>query len=126
MEDGSLHVYVADFGLGKVLGETRALGTTTKVAGTPGFQAPEKLRGEKLSTAVDVYAFGGVFTELFGGKPLYEKMDAHAIMYRVAVQNVMPDYSHLQDSLQRIVRCCLCPLQERSSSVEVLRMLFDL
>ena len=70
--------------------------------------------------------FGGVLTELFGGKPLYEKMDAHAIMYRVAVQNVMPDYSHLPDSLQRIVRCCLCPLQERSSSVEVLRMLFDL
>ena len=43
VEDGSNHVFVVDFGLGKVLGESCALGTATKVAGTPGFQAPEKL-----------------------------------------------------------------------------------
>ena len=71
--------------------ETRALGTATKIAGTPGFQAPEKLRGEALTTAVDVYSLGGVLTELFSGKPLYNKMDTHTIICKVAVQNIMTD-----------------------------------
>ena len=95
MEDKSLHVYLADFGLGRQLGESRVLGTTTKVAGTPGFQAPEKLRGEAITTAVDVYAMGGVITELFSGAPLYNKMDPHTIMFRVAVKNEYPDQFHL-------------------------------
>ena len=119
VEDGSLHVFVADFGLGKVLRESRSLGTATKVAGTPGFQAPEKLCGEKLTTSVDVYSFGGVLTELFGGRPLYTSMDAHTIMCRVVVQKIMPEYSHLPESIQKIVsrlqrnglplrRYCIC------------------
>ena len=43
--------------------KTHALGTATKIAGTPGFQAPEKLREEALTTAVDVYSLGGVLTQ---------------------------------------------------------------
>ena len=60
-------MYVADFGLDKLLKETRALGTATKIAGTSGFQAPEKLRGEFITTAVDVYSLGGILLELFSG-----------------------------------------------------------
>ena len=126
VEDGSLHVFVADFGLGKVLRESRSLGTATKVAGTPGFQAPEKLCGEKLTTSVDVYSFGGVLTELFGGRPLYTSMDAHTIMCRVVVQKIMPEYSHLPESIQKIVSRCLCPAEERAASLEILDMLLDL
>ena len=109
VEDGTFHVYVSDFGLGKVLGESRALGTATKVAGTPGFQAPEKLRGESLSTSADVYSLGGVLTELFGGQPLYSKMDAHTIIYQVAVQHIMPPFDHLDTPIKDIVSRCLCP-----------------
>ena len=126
VDDKTLHTYVADFGLGKVLMETRALGTATKIAGTPGFQAPEKLRGEALTTAVDVYSLGGVLTELFSGKPLYEKMDPHIIIYKVAVQDIMPDFRNLPDSIFRIVQRCLCPLEDRISSVHVLELLLNI
>ena len=35
-----------------------------------------------------------------------EILRMHTFCHRVAVQNVIPDYSHLPDSLQRIVGCC--------------------
>ena len=106
--------------------ETRALGTATKIAGTPGFQAPEKLRGGALTTAVDVYFLGGVLTELFSGKPLYDKMDAHTIICKIAVQNIMPDYSDVPDCLFLIVQRCLCPLEDRVSSIHLLEMLLNI
>ena len=61
-------MFLADFGLGKVM-NTRAFGTATMKAGTPGFQSPEQLKGESLGTSADTYALG-VLTELFGEKPL--------------------------------------------------------
>jgi serine/threonine protein kinase len=57
VEDDTGHVFLADFGLGRLLTKTRVFGTATKIAGTPGFQAPEKLRGEKITTLVDIYAW---------------------------------------------------------------------
>ena len=47
---------------------TRVMGTATKLAGTPGFQSPEQLKGENMSISSDIYALGAVITELFGGK----------------------------------------------------------
>ena len=44
------------------------MGTATKLAGTPGFQSPEQLKGENMSISSDIYALGAVITELFGGK----------------------------------------------------------
>ena len=55
------------FGLGKVLGESRALGTAMKVASTPGFQPQKSFEGDPITTSVNIYTLGGVLTELFGG-----------------------------------------------------------
>ena len=55
VEDGINHVFLADFGLGRLLSETRVFGTVTKISG-----APDKLRGETITTAVDVYAAGDI------------------------------------------------------------------
>ena len=126
MEDETLHVYVADFGLGKLLKETRAFGTATKIAGTPGFQAPEKLRGEVITTAVDVYSLGGILMELFSGLPLYENMDSHTIMFHVAVKNIFPDASKVPHPVQQIVSQCLCALKDRISSVRLLQLLLGI
>jgi serine/threonine protein kinase len=68
VEDDTGHVFLADFGLGRLLTKTRVFGTATKIAGTPGFQAPEKLRGEKITTLVDIYAVGGILVEPFNKK----------------------------------------------------------
>ena len=52
-------MYLADFGLAKVLTESGTTTSSTRMAGTPGFQAPEQLQGGKLSPKCDVYALGG-------------------------------------------------------------------
>ena len=126
VEDDRLHVYVADFGLGKILCDSRVLGTATKIAGTPGFQAPEKLKGEKITTAMDIYSLGGVLTELFSGKPLYTSMDAHTIMCRVVLQNILPDFDHLEEQIHCIVKQCLCPVEQRSNATHILEIILKL
>ena len=44
-----MHMYLADFGLAKVLTESGNTTSSTLMGGTPGFQAPEQLKGETLS-----------------------------------------------------------------------------
>ena len=53
-----MHVYLADFGLSRVMTSTRAMHTRTLQAGTPGFQAPEPLKAERVDEGADEYAFG--------------------------------------------------------------------
>ncbi len=43
-----IHVYVADFGLARVLSANHVIGTRTTRVGTPGFQAPEQLRAQAI------------------------------------------------------------------------------
>jgi serine/threonine-protein kinase len=67
------HVKVADFGIAKVLQGT-SLNLTGEgfVCGTPGFMAPEQIRGEELDPRADLYAVGCVLYELLAGRPPFE------------------------------------------------------
>ncbi len=40
----------------------------TQVSGTPGYMSPEQARGEKSSTATDMWSFGLILSELFSGQ----------------------------------------------------------
>jgi serine/threonine-protein kinase len=71
VEDHTMHVFLADFGLSKMFSDSDMAGSTTMRCGTPGFQAPEQLEGRSISTKCDVYAFGGILTELCGELPLW-------------------------------------------------------
>ena len=57
---------------------TRVYGTATKFAGTPGFQAPEKLQGESVTTGVDIYSVGGNHwsTSLQGHGPTHDNVQS--------------------------------------------------
>ncbi|KAG9139030.1 hypothetical protein Leryth_023944 [Lithospermum erythrorhizon] len=60
---------VADFGIAKVLqARTGKDSTTTVVAGTYGYLAPEYAYSSKATTMCDVYSFGVVLMELLTGK----------------------------------------------------------
>ena len=85
MEDGTYHAFVADFGLARAISATRAIGTHNMLSGTPRFQAPEQLKQENIGVLCDVYAFGGVLVELFGGRPLWPMLSHFQIMYNVTV-----------------------------------------
>ena len=103
--------------------ENLSFGTATRTAGTPGFQSPEQLKAEELGTTCDVYALGGVLTELFGGKPLWGDLSNCAIMFKVGVEGTMPETEHLPPDIRKIVSCCLCRAASRETAATVLLML---
>jgi len=119
-------VYLCDFGLGKVLGSSRKFGATTLQAGTPGFQSPEQLMGKEVGTASDVYALGAVLTELFGSKSIWGNQAPFSIMYTVANEGKFPEYGHLPQGLQQVVKVCFCPATMCASAATVLCMLLHL
>jgi serine/threonine-protein kinase len=65
MIDGRGRVRITDFGLAGTAEELAAEGGA---AGTPGYMAPEQLRGGPASAQSDIFALGLVLYELFTGK----------------------------------------------------------
>ncbi|MFO0595332.1 MAG: protein kinase [Myxococcaceae bacterium] len=71
LPDGSWHVTVLDFGLAKRLGSTNKT-STNLVMGTPGFMAPEQIRGKGAVPQTDLYAMGVVAWVLLTGREPYQ------------------------------------------------------
>ena len=76
-------VYVLDWGVARVMGDTEiagvvidSLGGETQqgaVLGTPGYMSPEQMRGEEITPATDVYALGSILFEILVGQPLHPR-----------------------------------------------------
>ena len=70
MVTGGGQVKLLDFGVGKLLDEVDTNQGLTRVVGaafTQAYAAPEQLRGDPVSTAVDVFALGTLLCELLTG-----------------------------------------------------------
>lgn len=70
-------VKISDFGLAKVRRETAAKDDRSpfEVSGTPGFMAPEQLRGAESHPRFDIYALGVTLFTMLVGKPPHEIAD---------------------------------------------------
>lgn len=77
-------------------------GTKTMMSGTPGFQAPEQLQALEANIKCDVYGVGGVLLELFGERPIWDKLTPSQIICKVVVAKECPDVSHLFPWLQNL------------------------
>jgi serine/threonine protein kinase len=71
------HVKLADFGLVKQLDRTEDAATT--FCGSPVYQAPEELTGEKYRFTVDWWAVGVLTWELLYGKPPFNQPHRHEL-----------------------------------------------
>ena len=105
-------VKVVDFGVARVMesaGHT-ALTRPGDAPGTPGYVAPEILRGDPVDARVDQFAFGVVLYELLTGHHPFEGPDGSSSVARIlennppAVISVRPD---CPAPLARIVMTCL-------------------
>ncbi|MFI6034260.1 protein kinase [Streptomyces sp. NPDC051315] len=101
---------VIDFGVARAL-ETvpgdSGLTRTGAVIGSPGFMAPEQVRGDRISPACDVFCLGSVLTYAATGTLPFGSADSgvHALMFRIAEEE--PDLSGLPEGIADLVRACL-------------------
>ncbi|MBE2250603.1 MAG: serine/threonine protein kinase [Myxococcus sp.] len=78
---GGTHVKVLDFGIAKFRPEVNArLTADGAIAGTPGYMAPEQVRGEAVDGRADVYALGLVTYEMMTGLPAFASTSAPALL----------------------------------------------
>ncbi|WP_367138438.1 serine/threonine-protein kinase [Saccharothrix sp. HUAS TT1] len=80
--DGSDTAYLADFGLARPIGSTRAA-AAGQVVGTAAYLAPEQVRGDEVGPPADVYALGLVLLECLTGYREYQGNRVEAAVARL-------------------------------------------
>ncbi|MBM7437697.1 serine/threonine-protein kinase [Streptomyces sp. HB132] len=100
---------VIDFGIARAL-ETATDGGLTRtgaVIGSPGFMSPEQVRGDRVTTACDVFCLGSVLAYAATGRLPFGAADRgmHALMFRIAQED--PDLTGVPADLVDLIRDCL-------------------
>ncbi|MFJ4713109.1 serine/threonine-protein kinase [Streptomyces sp. NPDC088785] len=100
---------VIDFGIARAL-ETITDGGLTRtgaLVGSPGFMAPEQVRGDRITPACDVFCLGSVLAYAATGALPFGTSNSgvHALMFRIAQEE--PDLANLPEGLHELVRDCL-------------------
>ena len=108
-------MYLADVGVAQVLTKgtvsTTRTNSSSSTIGTPGFKRIEQLKAGEIEERIDIYAVGCVLVELFGEK-IWEGLSAIQIMVKVAVEEQVPTYDHLPESVWPLCKMCLQPREK--------------
>ncbi|MFE6361711.1 protein kinase [Streptomyces sp. NPDC057806] len=100
---------VIDFGIARAM-ETIAesgLTRTGALVGSPGFMAPEQVRGDRITPACDVFCLGSVLAYAATGRLPFGAggSGVHAQMFRIAQEE--PDLEGMPEDIADLVRECL-------------------
>lgn len=100
---------VIDFGIARALDTVtdEGLTRTGSLVGSPGFMAPEQVRGERVTAACDVFCLGSVLAYASTGRLPFSGADneVHALLFRIAQEE--PDLTGVPVDLADLVRDCL-------------------
>src|SRR5664279_2665449 len=75
-------LFLADFGIAKLLESQTGLTATGVVVGTPIYMAPEQAQGHPASPATDRYALAVVAFEILAGRPPFEGDSVLSLMHQ--------------------------------------------
>ena len=103
LEAGRLLIKVLDFGFSKFLGHASSdlLTREGMLVGTPGFTAPEAVRGDRVDEQADLYAAGIVLFMLLTGEHPFDDLMHSRQMYLAHVWRPMPAPSALRHGISQ-------------------------
>jgi tetratricopeptide (TPR) repeat protein len=84
---GQAEALLGDFGLAKPLSEDKGPTLTGQILGSPGYMAPEQVRGEALDVRADLYALGSTLYECLAGRPPFETESVVELIKRVETED---------------------------------------
>lgn len=94
-----------DFGIARALGATVSLTSTGVSVGSPGYMAPEQIRGVDVSGAADVFSLGAVLAYAATGEAPFPGDSSAVLLYKVVHEE--PELGELEGELRAVVEGCL-------------------
>ncbi|WP_165956012.1 serine/threonine-protein kinase [Streptomyces hainanensis] len=111
---------VIDFGIARAV-DASMMTRTDAVVGSPGYLAPEQVRGERVTTASDVFALGAVLVHASTGVGPFtgDQPPLHTLFYRVLHEDAElgPPSGPLSGDLRELTRLCLSKAPARRPTV---------
>ena len=107
---------VLDFGLAKLWSGQAATAADLETVyesqpglliGTPGYMAPEQLRGEPADERSDIFAIGAILVEMVTGRSPFERSTAAATLGAILHDAPRIDRALVPDGLRQIAERCL-------------------
>jgi serine/threonine protein kinase len=115
---------IIDFGIAWATGASTLTHVGTAV-GSPGFLAPEQVRGAAVTPATDVFAFGATLAYAATADSPFGQGSSEVMLYRVVHEE--PDLGGVPDALAPLVYACLAKdPQERPSTVQLSERLSEI
>jgi serine/threonine-protein kinase len=100
--DEAERVYLADFGIAKMVEGSGALTQTGMITGTPQYMAPEQATGQTVDKRVDIYALAVVAYEMLTGRvPFSADTPVAVLMKHVSEPMPIPPPSAVPEPLVR-------------------------
>ncbi|MCX0245377.1 serine/threonine-protein kinase, partial [Streptomyces drozdowiczii] len=100
-----------DFGIARAIDATTSLTSTGVSVGSPGYMAPEQIRGTAISGAADVFSLGAVLAYAATGSAPFLGDSSAVLLYKVVHEE--PELGELEGALRETIAACLAKDPER-------------
>lgn len=85
-------IVVTDFGVARSFGEeTLELTNTGMLVGSPGYMAPELVRGHNFDGRADLFSLGVILHRLLTGRKAFDGRDVTSLLYQIVHENPLKD-----------------------------------